>query len=145
MEKALTPTKLTEVTTALSDKAAMAAGRRAGGVDLYLPKFRVETTYSLNGPLEKLGMKSMFSSGGLQRLTTAPNDIYVSAVIHKGFVDVNEEGTEAAAATAVVVASESVVPRKPIFKADHPFVFAIVHKPTNAVLFLGRVEDPTAK
>ena len=143
VEKALTPDKLAEVAKALATESAAAAGRK-GKVEVFLPKFKVESGYEMNEPLKKLGMKTMFN-GGLQRLTTSRNDFYVSAVVHKGFVDVNEEGTEAAAATAVVVSNESVAPRNPIFKADHPFLFAIVHKPTNTVLFLGRVEDPTAK
>jgi len=73
-------------------------------------------------------------------------DLYISAVVHKAFVDVNEEGTEAAAATGVVMSHMSVMrmPRPtPIFRADHPFVFLIRENHSGSILFLGRMVDPT--
>ena len=72
-------------------------------------------------------------------------DLLISDVIHKAFVDVNEEGTEAAAATAVIMAGSAPgVPAPPkVFKADHPFLFLIRHEKTGAILFMGRVTDPT--
>jgi serpin B len=73
--------------------------------------------------------------------------LYVSAVIHKAYVEVNEEGTEAAAATAVrtSVKSRGLLPRRerPVFYADHPFVFIIQENSTGSILFMGRVMDPT--
>ena len=74
--------------------------------------------------------------------------LYISAVQHKSFVEVDEKGTEAAAATAVVMMLKGVAmkPENPkIFKADHPFLFLIQHHGTGEVLFLGRVMDPAAK
>ena len=64
-------------------------------------------------------------------------------IVHKAFVEMNEEGTEAAAATGVVMATKAA-PSKPVpvFRADHPFIFMIIHKPSNSVLFLGRLSDP---
>ncbi len=146
LEKKLTVEKFSALAKTLAQKSAPMTGARTD-VEVFLPKFKAETSYLLQKPLETLGMRAMFSSGKrpLQRLTSSPNELFVSAVVHKGFVDVNEEGTEAAAATAVIVGVTSVAPPKPVFKADHPFLFAIVHKPTNTILFLGRVEDPTAK
>jgi serpin B len=71
-------------------------------------------------------------------------DLYVSSALHKAFVDVNEEGTEAAAATAIIVTlTDSVQTPVPIFKADHPFIFVIQDTETGNILFMGRVADPT--
>ena len=69
--------------------------------------------------------------------------LYISAVIHKAYVDVNEEGTEAAAATAVVMTTESIGPRIPTVRADHPFLFMIRDNSSGAILFMGRVSDPS--
>ena len=71
-------------------------------------------------------------------------DLFISAVIHKAFVDVNEEGTEAAAATGVVIMGRGLaIPRKPAdFRADHPFVFLIRDNRTGSILFLGRLMNP---
>jgi serpin B len=74
------------------------------------------------------------------------HDLYISAALHKAFVDVNEEGTEAAAATGLVITPLSAAPdpEKPEeFHADHPFLFSIVDNRAGSVLFLGRVLDPT--
>jgi len=73
-------------------------------------------------------------------------ELFISAVIHKAYVDVNEEGTEAAAATAVVVnrAMVAMRPQPPIiFRADHPFVFLLRDNRSGGILFMGRVTDPT--
>ena len=71
-------------------------------------------------------------------------DLVISDVIHQAFVDVNEEGTEAAAATAVVIGIISIPPPTPIFRADHPFIFIIQERENNTILFIGRVSDPTS-
>jgi serpin B len=71
-------------------------------------------------------------------------DLYISAVAHKAFVEVNEEGTEAAAATGTIMAHLSVARPTPIFRADHPFIFLIRDVRSGAVLFLGRMVDPGA-
>jgi serpin B len=63
--------------------------------------------------------------------------------MHKAFVNVNEEGTEAAAATGQVVSFETALPQIPVFRADHPFIFVIQHKETNQILFLGKIVDPS--
>jgi serpin B len=75
-------------------------------------------------------------------MTTAEK-LYISAVLHKAFIAVDEKGTEAAAATAVAVAATGI-PQKPkvVFRADHPFIFLIRHRPTGAALFVGRLVDP---
>jgi serpin B len=68
--------------------------------------------------------------------------LYISDVLHKAFVKVDEEGTEAAAATAVIIRNYSGGPETPVFRANHPFIFMITHKETGSILFLGKVEDP---
>ncbi len=68
--------------------------------------------------------------------------LYIAAVIHKAFVDVNEEGTEAAAATAVVMRAKSMPEPPPVFRADHPFLFLIQDTRTGTILFMGRLADP---
>ena len=75
-----------------------------------------------------------------------PGDLHISKVIHEAYIDVNEEGTEAAGATAVVVAEPTAVivrPPTPEFRADHPFVFLIRDTRSGSILFLGRMTDPT--
>ena len=109
------------------------------------PKFKTETNYSLGKTLIDMGMSNAFDKvaadfGGMH---SAPDKLYLSLVVHKAFVDINEEGTEAAAATAVVMSrAPSPVTQTKTFRADHPFVFAIRHVASGAILFLGRVEKP---
>ncbi|MCU0858628.1 MAG: hypothetical protein MUC65_09535, partial [Pontiellaceae bacterium] len=71
------------------------------------------------------------------------NGLYVSKVLHQAFVDVNEEGTEAAAATAVIMDFMGRPPPPPVFRADHPFLFLIQENRSGSILFMGRVTDPT--
>ena len=73
---------------------------------------------------------------------TGGKDLFISAVIHKAFVDVNEEGTEAAAATAVVTGRPAPITEPPVFRADHPFLFMIRDDRNGAILFVGRITNP---
>jgi serpin B len=134
VEKGLTAESLDKLTQ----------GMRKTEVVLTLPKFKAETTYTLNDPLKALGMKDAFEFGkaDFTGMHTSPEKLFISTVLHKAFVEVNEEGTEAAAATAVVVATASLPPQPVEFTADRPFLFLIRHTPTNTVLFLGRFEKP---
>jgi serpin B len=124
--------------------AAVVKGLRRQEVVLTLPRFKTETKYSLQEPLAALGMKDAFGAkADFTGMHTSPEKLFISHVLHKAFVEVNEEGTEAAAATAVVVAKASaVVTERKVFKADRPFLFVIRHTPTNTVLFAGRFEKP---
>jgi len=111
-------------------------------VEIYFPKFKMETEYSLNEPLSKLGMVSAFMDADFSGMT-GKKDLAISAVIHKAFVEVDEKGSEAAAATAVVMKETAMMDEDNIvFKADHPFIFAIRENSTGVVLFLGKVEKP---
>ena len=113
-------------------------------VHVHLPKFKVEKSFTLNKPLIAMGMKAAFSGADFSGMHMGGEQLDISAVIHKAFVDVNEEGTEAAAATGVVVGTTSAVqpPTPRHFKADHPFLFFIRDNKTGSVLFMGRLETP---
>jgi len=113
-------------------------------VKLYLPKFRMETEYRLPKALREMGMPTAFTTGAdFSGMDGTPN-LSISDVIHKAFIDVNEEGTEAAAATAVIMMAGAAHPggSPPEFRADHPFVFLIQDKETGTILFIGRVVNP---
>jgi len=117
-------------------------------VALSLPKFKNTSAFDLNNPLITLGMKEAFAVGqadftGIANVPSEP--LYIGLVIHKAFVDVNEEGTEAAAATAATIrAGAAMRPAEPVpFVADHPFVYIIRSNRTGAILFMGRLADPT--
>ncbi|MEN3012053.1 MAG: serpin family protein [Dictyoglomus thermophilum] len=112
-------------------------------IEIYFPKFKIEKRYILNEPLIKLGMSDAFDDMLADFSTmTGSRDLYISKVIHQSFIEVNEEGTEAAAATAVIMSGKSISLGPKIFKADHPFLFFIIHKPTNTILFMGRFIEP---
>jgi len=113
-------------------------------VAVFLPRFKVEFGLGLSETLKAMGMPLAFSNAADFSGMDGTRDLYITAVIHKAFVEVNEEGTEAAAATGVVVGLKSA-PMKPlVFRADRPFVFLIRDRATGSVLFIGRVTDPTA-
>ncbi len=111
-------------------------------VEVFMPKFKLETTYDLITPLTAMGMPTPFSEGIANFGGIAPISLYISQAVHKAFVDVNEEGTEAAAATVIVVTAESYRPPPPVFRADHPFVFLIQDDSTGNILFIGRMISP---
>ena len=107
-----------------------------------IPKFEFDTKYFMNDALSAMGMPTAFTDGADFSGMTGKDDLLISFVIHQAYVKVDEEGTEAAAATAVGVGITSVSPRKE-FRADHPFIFIIQEKETGNILFMGRVVDPT--
>lgn len=117
-------------------------------IHLYLPKFRLETGYPMNEPLQALGMVRAFNRKTAELDGISPGrgqeKLYVANVFHKAFVDVNEKGTEAAAGTTLGVygACRSVPPFIPTFRANRPFLFAIRDVKTGTILFLGRLTRP---
>jgi len=112
-------------------------------VSVFVPRFEMTSQFSLASVLESMGMKDAFSREANFSGMTGERDLYISAVIHKAYVDVNEEGTEAAAATAVALKMTAIGPSQtPIFRADHPFVFLIRDNQTGSILFMGRVANP---
>ena len=111
---------------------------------LSIPSFELESGFELSQTLAGMGMPDAFNSkladfSGMIEKNDENDDLYCSAVVHKAFVKVNERGTEAAAATGVVMGIESAMPT---FKANRPFIFLIRDIPTNAILFVGRMLDP---
>jgi serpin B len=107
-----------------------------------LPKFKVTAEFILNEVLSTMGMPLAFSAAADFSGVSEEEALYLSAVIHKAYVDVNEEGTEAAAATAVVAVAVSARRPPAVFRADHPFVFLIQDTSTGSILFLGRMVQP---
>ena len=115
-------------------------------VEVFLPKFKLTSEFSLKGTLAALGMSDAFSGRADFSGMDGRKELFFSDVIHKAFVEVNEEGTEAAAATAIVMLGSAAPsnPRPiPVFRADHPFLFLIRDHRNGSILFLGRVTDPT--
>ncbi|AOY57031.1 MULTISPECIES: serpin family protein [Desulfococcus] len=113
-------------------------------MELFLPKFRMETGHDLVPPLKTLGMKDGFDPAGkadFRGMGGAKGALWISQIKHKAVMDVNEAGTEAAAATAVEMALTSVR-EYPVFRADHPFIFLIREHATGSILFMGRLADP---
>jgi serpin B len=118
-------------------------GRRE--VEVSLPKFKVTAEFSLARTLEAMGMKDAFAAGAADFSgMDGTKELFIGAVVHKAFVAVDEKGTEAAAATGVVMALAAAPEPPPAFKADRPFVFAIRDNASGSILFLGRVADPKA-
>lgn len=134
LENELTPEKLDEWT----NRANMDI---QSDIIIHLPKFKLEEDYELKDHLSKMGMADVFCPGKAD-LTGMNGDggLFLSTVAHKAFVDVNEEGTEAAAATAGMVSFCML--REEHFQADHPFLFFIRHNKTKSILFFGRLSSP---
>jgi serpin B len=119
-------------------------------VILTLPKFQMTRQFGLAGTLAAMGMPSAFDATAADFSgMTGKRELLISAVIHKAYINVDEKGTEAAAATAVVMEKAMAMPPRfqppppPVFRADHPFVFLIRDNRSGSILFLGRVTDPT--
>ncbi|MCC6464622.1 MAG: serpin family protein [Planctomycetes bacterium] len=111
------------------------------------PKFKVERTYDLIPAFQEAGVKQAFTPSANFSLMGDVKPLFIGFIIHKTFVEVNEEGTEAAAVTATGMCGGAAPrPQKPfVFKADRPFAYAIIHNDTGAVMFQGILNDPTAK
>jgi serpin B len=112
------------------------------------PKFKVTEQLELGSTLGAMGMPSAFAMSAADFSgMTGNRELFLSAVIHKAFIDVNEVGTEAAAATAAVMVGMAMRAPGPTpppeFRADHPFVFVIRDNRSGGILFMGRLTDPT--
>lgn len=119
--------------------------QRGQKVSVYLPKFKLETKYNLGEPFQKMGMKDAFSQAAdFSGMGWKKGDLWIGQIRHRAFVEVNEEGTEAAAATAVEMVTKAAPVRDPVFRADHPFMFLIRDNATGTILFIGRVANPAS-
>lgn len=107
-----------------------------------IPKFRIQSGYLLNDLLAAMGMKDAFDShhADFSGISSGTEPLFVNAVVHKAVIDVNEKGTEAAAATIGEVMSAGIPPEP--FVADHPFLFLVRETATGTILFMGRLLDP---
>lgn len=152
-----TPDGLPSLEAKLSSErlAQWTAALEARAVDVMLPKFRLESSFELSDALKALGMKRAFVDtadpdgaqfDGISTGSDPTQRLFIGAVVHKAFVEVSEKGTEAAAATAVMMVAGAAMPRMvdftPTFRADRPFVFLIRDNASGAVLFLGRLQRP---
>ena len=139
LESGLTADSLTAWTNSL-------AKQEKREVKAYIPKFKIMSQFKLNDALVGLGMKDAFSDAraDFSGMDNGNGSLYINAMIHKVDIEVNELGTEAAAATAAVMAVGTGPPTAPppVFRADHPFVFLIRENSTGSILFLGRVTKP---
>jgi serpin B len=116
-------------------------------VEVFLPRFKMTDTLDLIPPLCSLGMVAAFSAREADFLGMTVKeviDLYIEKVVQKSYVEVNEEGTEAAAVTVIQMPMKGAREPAPIpvFRADHPFMFLIRYRPTNCILFMGRVVKP---
>ncbi len=135
LEKELTPERLSKWYSGLGEQKVVVS----------MPKFKATAQFELKNTLASLGMRDAFDANRANFSgMTGNQDLCISNVIHKAFVEVNEEGTEAAAATGVVVELTAAIPSSPlpVFRADHPFLFLIREETSGAILFMGRLMDP---
>ncbi len=114
-------------------------------VEIFLPRFKLESGFELSGTLASMGMPDAFGPKADFSGMDGTRLLYISGVFHKAWGEVNEEGTEAAAATVVAMRALAVMkppPPPPVFRADHPFIFFIRDTRSGSLLFLGRFADP---
>ena len=127
--------------------AAILAALQPADVELYLPRFKYDASLLLADSLKALGMPLAFDAAQADFSgATGQRDLFISNVIHKAYVAVDEKGTEAAAATAVIMVGAGAPvdqPQPTIVRADHPFIFFIRDQQTGSILFVGRVLDPS--
>ncbi len=114
-------------------------------VEVNLPKFKLEVNYDLNEALTRQGMKAAFEADIADFTGIGEEGLFISNVLHKAFIEVNEKGTKAAVATSVMMAPSAApardIPFVPQFVADHPFLFLIRHHQTGLILLVGKVES----
>lgn len=136
--------------------AAWTRELRERKLEIFLPKFKLETEYEMDKPLKSLGMNRAFVDpadpngaefDGISASADPQQRLFIGAVVHKAFVDVNEKGTEAAAATGVATRAGAAAPRQvpfiPTVRVDRPFIFLIRETGTGTILFMGQVTAPT--
>ena len=121
----------------------MASGFSQDSAEVQLPRFRLTYKLTLNDVLKALGMGVAFEGGAadLSGIAGSPGDLFISEVKHKTVLDVNEEGTEAAAVTSVGVGIVCAC-GPPVFRVDRPFLFAIRERLTGTILFMGKIMNP---
>ena len=110
-------------------------------VKVYMPKFKLENKYSMKNALIEMGMPTTFTEDA--DLTSIAKDLYISSIIHQTYIEVDEKGTEAAAATGITLSTSAAAPGNGIiFNANHPFVYIIQENNTGEILFIGKMDNP---
>ena len=133
LEKTLTSDALKKWTSELSEQE----------VKVWIPAFELDAGFRLAETLRSLGMKTAFTSAEADfSAINGKKDLFLSAVVHKAYVQVNEQGTEAAAATGAAMKLTAIPEPVPEFRADHPFLFLIRDRKTETILFMGRFTRP---
>jgi serpin B len=143
LEESLTLDKLNEWRCALEEQRGDKP--REQRVDVFMPKFTFKSKHILNETLKEMGMPTAFAPGAADFSgISGKKDLFIGLVAHQAFVNVDEEGTEAAAATAVVIREVAITEPAtvPVFHANRPFVFLIQERETGCILFLGKVVNP---
>jgi len=137
VEESLTAEKMQELNNALIRQR----------VNVSFPKFKLETKYSLPGTFKTMGMLAAFADNADFSGMDGTKNLYIGDVIHQAFIEVNEEGTEAAAATGVILVASAIhnTSKVPEFRADHPFIFIIQDDDSGNILFMGRVTNPNGE
>lgn len=115
---------------------------RSEEVNVFLPRFKITAKFKLSEQLVAMGMPQAFTDRADFSGMDGTRNLFISSVLHKAYVEVNEEGTEAAAATGTTMKATNFRP-PPTFRADHPFLFLIRDVKSGSILFMGRVADPT--
>jgi serpin B len=115
---------------------------RESEMKIILPRFEMSQLFRLDAMLKVLGMEDAFSTQADFSGMDGSRELYIGAALHKAFIAVNEQGTEAAAASAVVMQAKSIPFPQNVFNADHPFLFLIRENRTGSILFMGRVANP---
>jgi serine protease inhibitor len=113
-------------------------------VRVFIPRFKMTSEFELGKVLSAMVMPDAFSGKADFSGMTGNKDLFISAVVHKAYIDVNEEGTEAAAATGVTMKLTSIEAPPPVFRADHPFIFLIRDNHSGSILFIGRTKNPAS-
>lgn len=135
MEQALSPAQISNLSSKLVNQT----------VDVWLPRFNITQSEDMSDLLQSLGIQDAFNptTANFSGISAVPG-LYISHVYHKAYIQVNESGTVAAAATGVGVAVDVVLNQPPIpqFNANHPFIFFIIDKRTGTILFMGRLANP---
>jgi serpin B len=117
--------------------------RRPADVDLALPRWKARSKIELSKPLQALGMKRAFTPSAEFEGITRSDNLAIDAVLHEAMIDVNEKGTVAAAATAVIIAIPGAGQLPETFHANHPFLYFLRDRHTGLILFVGKVTDPS--
>jgi serpin B len=113
-------------------------------VRLSLPQFRAASSLDLQASLKQLGIRQAFDSNAADFSRLTDESVFVGQAVHRAYIEIDESGTRAAAATGATIAGKSAGPQLPTIAFDQPFVFLIRDKLTESILFMGRVTDPTA-